>query len=397
MAQPSTSADAAPPMPEPAASTFVPASAAASAAANVAEESVRHCSPPAHSSPARSPSASSPPTQSAVARFDLHARVRVWWGDEAGWVRGTVVDRSESLEDGRVLVSYRVRHGDGDTYNMADDGTWEIERLDGAGPSQASPGAAGGSCDEVVETRPDFDEIGLRCPLSGDRLLDPARGRWCRHPALFNYRELSRHVSRRKTCPSSLCDAKLVAPRHIERDEWLREQLQTLPASAGPSVWVRHNVYCGPREFRTSDPNPQRAAGGNSAPVVAIDDEDDEDHVSAPPNHITIDDDDDDEVMAVGRHPRERAAAAAEARAKRPRSGLGHDARSSVAGGGSSSQLSCAGGRDSRSSESGHATMPVGARAVGSFRTPPQAPSGRSQEEGIELSDDDEEDVIAVD
>ena len=206
-------------------------------------------------------------------RFRRGMRVRVWWDAETdgrplGWVRGSIIDLKSEMEvrfaRGGLLHEIRVEHDDGDVKWIKLDGSWAVERL------TSDSGAAGS--DEVVEENDSerTEELKLTCQGSGEPLTEPAKGKACRHLAVFNYRYLSRHVTKAKNCPYATCHAKLVRPSDLERDAWLADELKKLSKkTAVAKVWLKEDAS-GERTLLTKDPNAKEVE------VVEIDDDEEE-------------------------------------------------------------------------------------------------------------------------
>ena len=271
--------------------------------------------------------------------FPRHARVRVFWGDTEGWQRGTVRDTTrETIGLHSTKACLQITYDDGSTSWAELNEYWHVHLLTPEDEAET----------ELTEVRGEFEELKLQCLISLGRLSDPARGKLCKHPACFNYEQLSRHVTslsagrmqqRDRVCPLPLCGQPLTANRQIVRDEWLKEQLQQLPTSL-ERVWLRRLGTGGPRELRVDSPGSSATASSIADVVDLIEGEEKE--------AIELSDDEDD--------------APAVAPAKKPR-------------------------RTSDADEDDAA----GARGMarGTFFTP-TLDDGNSRETGIQLSDDDD-------
>jgi len=69
--------------------------------------------------------------------------------------------------------------------------------------------------------------VSLRCALSLQPLVDPARGEACTHDANCNYNELRAYVARKRQCPVAGCDSAIPRSRDIVRDLQFRDSLLT--------------------------------------------------------------------------------------------------------------------------------------------------------------------------
>ena len=90
-------------------------------------------------------------------------------------------------------------------------------------------------------------KLPLRCALTHQRLVEPARGALCRHPPLCNFADLRRVVGslnmsrgdfQARGCPIMGCAARLKRTRDVLRDEALTQWLeQEVPAHV-EAVWL---------------------------------------------------------------------------------------------------------------------------------------------------------------
>ena len=120
--------------------------------------------------------------------------------------------------------------------HVATDGT-VLETAMMAEAECSTAGAGGCSADR-------WTRLELRCALSLQRLVDPAKGSACTHMPRCNYNTLRDYVrsqtvcsSLRGQCPIAGCKARLLRTSCIERADLLRRRLAELPADA-MAAWV---------------------------------------------------------------------------------------------------------------------------------------------------------------
>ena len=102
----------------------------------------------------------------------------------------------------------------------------DVESLDGEG-----------SADAILWPK----RLLLRCAVSMERLIDPAKGESCSHPANCNFDALAtavRRISHAKECPVAGCRATIRLVRHIVRDDALRCELSSKVPANAEAVWV---------------------------------------------------------------------------------------------------------------------------------------------------------------
>ena len=82
------------------------------------------------------------------------------------------------------------------------------------------------------------EKLTLRCVLTFQPLVDPARGVDCSHASNANFDDLASHVMRSKQCPVFGCDCTILRGRSsIRRDINLKALLQTVPPGR-EHVWL---------------------------------------------------------------------------------------------------------------------------------------------------------------
>ena len=204
----------------------------------------------------------------------LGTRVRAHFGPENGWYRGTVVKHDISAV---VQPRVRIHFDDGEKLwvglNDPND-PWFVHPLTSSDDTDGNDGL------QVVAA--EYDELELKCEISGGRLVDPACGDQCRHVASINRTELSRYVSKPRrpevqnalTCPHAFCGQPLTACRQIVRDDWLANELKKLPQEV-----IRVRIRKRPRELLLipcCSSTAMRADGAPASAVIALDDDDDE-------------------------------------------------------------------------------------------------------------------------
>lgn len=166
-----------------------------------------------------------PVTQPMLVPPEVHDRVRVQWfvGSATGVYDGRVTALQRQLTargamDTRVQVLYDDTQL---TWHTFSDSHFRFQLL---------------ASSYDVETG-DWQELKLRCSISKDRLDDPAKGAWCRHPSCCNFHQLKQYVLRHKKCPVGGCGATMRRSHDVQRDDVLRKWLASCPDAE--SVWIR--------------------------------------------------------------------------------------------------------------------------------------------------------------
>ena len=199
------------------------------------------------------PAHASPNGLSARRVLPLHTRVSVEYaGHYAGRHAGTVVghrtslgEHSTSLRKCSQVTEIQVSFDDGETSWFAStDPALRIMKQKTVGGAR---------------------RVSLRCALSLQPLVDPARGEACTHDANCNYKELRAYVARKRQCPVAGCDSAIPRSRDIVRDLQFRDSLLTAGhAGATFGYWdpISGNFEL-EREMhaRASMPNQPRLAG----------------------------------------------------------------------------------------------------------------------------------------
>ena len=161
------------------------------------------------------PAHASPPRLSARSVLPLHTRVSVEYaGPYAGRHAGTVVghrtslgEHSTSLRKCSQVTEIQVSFDDGETSWFAStDPALRIMKQKPVGGAR---------------------RVSLRCALSLQPLVDPARGEACTHDANCNYKELRAYVARKRQCPVAGCDSAIPRSRDIVRELQFRDSLLT--------------------------------------------------------------------------------------------------------------------------------------------------------------------------
>lgn len=133
--------------------------------------------------------------------------------------------------------------------------------------------------------------LGLRCPLSMERLQDPVRGRACRHLQCFGlsaYLQSNRQMrafNNRWVCP--VCTLVL-RPGDLVRDTYVERVLAAAPELVD-EVFVSADG-----SWRSADPAPEAAQRDSSPEALDLDDDDDEaikpsvasNHAALSPPHL---------------------------------------------------------------------------------------------------------------
>ena len=141
-------------------------------------------------------------------------RLEVLWTHPTRWELGTVVRLDRRLERGSTAVRYEVAY---------DDGTSSLEDLREVKA-------------RLANEEESWTKVSLRCCLTFERLVDPARGDGCLHPPRCNYHALATEL-RSTVCPVSGCGAK-VSRRAIVRDEAYKRLLAAVPTTR-MHAWYR--------------------------------------------------------------------------------------------------------------------------------------------------------------
>lgn len=137
---------------------------------------------------------------------------------------GTVVEDRLSLDDGKSVREHRLLLEDGGCV-WVDLETEPHEMLEAAVD------------DECIIQLPK-ERIGLRCIISHARLIDPARGEKCAHPANANFKVLLDCTRRQRTCPLFGCNQPIMrGQRSIVRDDELAMQLRGVPSHV-ETAWL---------------------------------------------------------------------------------------------------------------------------------------------------------------
>ena len=84
----------------------------------------------------------------------------------------------------------------------------------------------------------EWECLDLRCAISFQPLIDPAKGSNCTHHACCNYKALRDYALASKRCPLENCRAQLRCTREVARDAKLKALLIHAPAGA-TAVWFR--------------------------------------------------------------------------------------------------------------------------------------------------------------
>ena len=80
----------------------------------------------------------------------------------------------------------------------------------------------------------EWEKVLVRCAVTQQRLVDPAKGRNCVHVARCNYADLRWYLSRTQSCP---CCQQPMSLREVERDQALRARLHDVGTAAGEFMW----------------------------------------------------------------------------------------------------------------------------------------------------------------
>ena len=157
--------------------------------------------------------------------WPIGSRVAVDWNG----VRhdGTVMSHRMMNDKAEAAGEFQVHYDDG-AVHWHKAGEWSVAR------------AAGSSTRGVVASDEGWHRIDLRCCLSSSRLVDPARGERCTHPARCNYDALRAYAGRTCKCPVQGCDAAI--PRTLDvirvREAALERVLETVPATSdAEAMW----------------------------------------------------------------------------------------------------------------------------------------------------------------
>ena len=116
-------------------------------------------------------------------------------------------------------------------------------QLAGLGPAQAATSCGASANDEQKGEAAETDDgkwecLDLRCAISFQPLIDPAKGSNCTHHACCNYKALRDYALASKRCPLENCRAQLRCTREVARDAKLKALLIHAPAGA-TAVWFR--------------------------------------------------------------------------------------------------------------------------------------------------------------
>ena len=179
-----------------------------------------------------------------------------WDGD---WHEGYLAETfTELARDGSSIEVFRV---------VYDDGLSQVHgRLDDPACSVRLVLAADSSADVVAE---DWKQLQLKCVLTHERLVEPAKGALCHHVAQCNLIALRPYAG--KTCPC--CGERIPRSRDVKLDKNLQMLLETLPESVH-AVWIR-----GSSEVRLEPPSVAdhpREQGQSSIDVVDLDEMDED-------------------------------------------------------------------------------------------------------------------------
>ena len=124
---------------------------------------------------------------------------------------------------------------------------------------------------DVEEAQLGWQHYELACQISKQRLVTPARGSRCTHPALCNEIELRGYVGRSKKCPVFNCTAPLERTAAVVVETEMEAMLAMLPSDAqtfwyGPCGEVTHEQPSvgsvnGPRKRKRIEVKTERPDG----------------------------------------------------------------------------------------------------------------------------------------
>lgn len=174
-------------------------------------------------------------------------RVRVWWcalmlrgmgkdtQPQVGWYFGVIRTISKELaclkrsqkSQAYSTVRLKLDYDDGDSREHRYEDI-HVEIVNFEINAAALP----------VEVECGWETLELRCRLSHEKLMRPAKGLDCSHLACCNFEPLEQLIktsrgSRKSNCPILGCTASIRLGRHIREDEVLGEYLKKIPADAG--------------------------------------------------------------------------------------------------------------------------------------------------------------------